>query len=122
MNTQQVANRLVELCRKGENMQALEELYANRCTSQEMPGIPGEELVSGKEAITKKSQEWYASVEEFHGGGVSDPQVAGDHFSCVMDMDITFKGRGRIQMEEICLYQVKDGEIVSEQFFYEMPS
>ena len=121
MNTQQVANRLVELCRKGENMQALEELYADNCTSQEMPGIPGE-FVSGKKAITKKSQEWLDSVQEYHSGGVSDPQVAGDYFSCVMDMDITFKERGRMQMEEICLYQVKDGKITNEQFFYDMPS
>ena len=121
MNTQQVANRLVEMCRNGKNMEVIGELYADNCISKEMPGIPGE-LVSGKDAITKKSEEWYASVEEFHGGGVSDPQVADSHFSCTMNMDITFKERGRMQMEEICVYQVKEGKIVSEQFFYDMPS
>ncbi len=121
MNTQQVANRLVEMCRKGENMQAIEELYADNCVSKEMPGIPGE-VVSGKSAITQKSQDWYNSVEKFHGGGVSDPQVAGNYFTCTMDMDITFKERGRMQMEEVCLYEVNDGKIVSEQFFYAMPS
>jgi hypothetical protein len=35
-------------------------------------------------------------------------------------MDITFKGMGRVPMEEIALYKVADGKIVSEQFFYEV--
>jgi hypothetical protein len=38
-----------------------------------------------------------------------------------MTMDATFKGRGRVNMEEICVYQVKDGKVVREQFFYHMP-
>jgi hypothetical protein len=28
------------------------------------------------------------------------------------------RGLGRIKMDEIMLYEVKDGQIVSEQFFY----
>ena len=37
-----------------------------------------------------------------------------------MTLDATFKSRGRMQMEEICLYQVKNGKIVREQFFYDV--
>jgi len=33
-------------------------------------------------------------------------------------VDITVKGFGRIQINEVMLYEVKDGEIISEQFFY----
>lgn len=121
MNTEQVANRLVELCRLGENMQALNELYADNVVSKEMPGAPTERC-EGKEAVTKKSQEWYASVEEFHGGQISDPIVAGDHFSCKMEMDCTFKEQGRMQIEEVCVYKVNQGKIVEEQFFYSMPN
>ena len=47
MNTQQVANRLIELCRMGENMQALKELYADNIISKEIPGSPNE-IISGK--------------------------------------------------------------------------
>ena len=121
MNTQQVANKLVEMCRKGENMQAVDELYADNCVSKEMSGIP-DEIANGKEAIIKKGQEWFGSVEEFHSSTVSDPQVAGNHFACTMKMDITFKERGRVQMEEVCVYEVADGKIVNEQFFYSIPS
>jgi len=33
-------------------------------------------------------------------------------------VDITVQGFGRIKIDEIMLYEVKDGHIVSEQFFY----
>jgi hypothetical protein len=33
-------------------------------------------------------------------------------------MDATFKGRGRMTIEEVCAYQVQDGKIILEQFFF----
>jgi len=33
-------------------------------------------------------------------------------------VDITVQGFGRIKMDEIMVYEVNDGQIVSEQFFY----
>lgn len=119
MNTQQVANRLVEMCRNGQNMQALEELYADGIISKEMPGMPGE-VTTGIKAVFKKSEDWFENVKEFHGSTISDPQVAGNHFSCTMDMDVTFKDRGRQQFSEVCVYEVNNGKIVSEQYFYDM--
>jgi len=117
MNTQEVANRLVELCRMGENMQAQNELYDKNIISKEMPNAPNP-IVSGLDAVNQKSQEWYASVEEFHGAQISDPIVAENHFSCTMKMDCTFKGQGRMQIEEVAVYQVNNGKITQEQFFY----
>lgn len=60
------------------------------------------------------------SVEEFHGGEITDPVVADNHFTSKMTFDVTFKDRGRKQMEEVCVFQVKDGKIVKEHFFYDM--
>jgi len=84
-----------------------------------MPGVP-EEVVSGKQNVWDKSKQWLDNVEEFHGGNISEPVVAGNHFSSKMDFDVTFKDRGRQQMEEICVYEVQNGKIVHEQFFYTM--
>lgn len=117
MNTQEVANRLVALCRQGQNMQAVEELYAPNVVSREVAGAPNE-LVEGFENVKAKSVQWYEMVETVHGGSVSDPVVAGNHFSCAMTMDITMKGQARSTIEEVCVYEVKDGKIVGEQFFY----
>jgi hypothetical protein len=33
-------------------------------------------------------------------------------------MDITVEGFGRIKIDQIMLYEVEDGKIVLEQFFY----
>ena len=57
-------------------------------------------------------------IEERHGGSFSDPIVAGRYFSVAMVLDATFKGQGRMVLEEICLYEVKDGKIILEQFFF----
>ena len=120
MSTQEVADKLVSLCREGKQDQALTELYADNCTSREMPGMPNE-FVEGKPAIIKKSEGWMATVEEMHSAEVGDPIVTENHFSCTMKFDATFKDRGRVQMEEISVYTVDDGKIVAEQFFYAMP-
>ncbi len=120
MSTQKVANRLVELMRQGDGMTAIEELYADTIVSKEMPGYPGGELVSGKEAVTQKSVAWLNNVQEFHSSAISEPQVAGNHFSCTMDFDVTFKDSGRQKMSEVCVYEVQNNKIVNEQFFYTM--
>lgn len=53
-----------------------------------------------------------------HGGWSSTPVVGGTHFSVGMGMDVTMKGMGRIKMDEVCVYEVKEGKITKEQFFY----
>ena len=71
------------------------------------------------DAILEKGRKFQEQLEAVHGGSVSDPVVAGDWFSCSMVIDATMKGRGRVEMKEICVYHVRDGKIASEQFFYD---
>lgn len=117
MTTQEVANKLVGYCRQGQFDNAIHELYGENIASIEPKGAPMEE-VNGLKAVIEKSEFFNNMVEEFHGMEVSDPLVADNFFSCRMKMDATFKEGGRNVMEEICLYQVKDGKIVREEFFY----
>jgi ketosteroid isomerase-like protein len=121
MNTETVAKRLVELCRKGEYEQAQRELYAQDAVSIEMPSAPAGALgdAQGLEAIYEKGRQFAAMVETVHTNSVSDPVVAGNWFSVAMAMDVTFKGRGRMQMAEVGVYRVRDGKVVGEQFFYD---
>ncbi len=119
MNTQEIANRLVELCRQGDWETCYKELYSPDVWSIEPEGAMGGQ-VQGMEAIAEKGKKWNEAMEEFHGSEIGEPIVAGNHFSFTMTMDATFKGVGREKMEEICVYEVKDGKIVKEQFFYEV--
>ena len=117
MTTQEVASRLVELCRQGQIAEAQHELYADHAVSLEPAGAPMAE-VSGKEGIVEKAKHFQGMIEEFHGATISDPVVGGNFFSISWAMDVTMKERGRNMMQEICLYKVEEGKIVSEQFFY----
>lgn len=120
MNTEAVAKRLVELCRQGKYDEAQNELYSKDAASIEMEGSQGIGNAKGIEAIREKGRQFNAGIEAVHGGTVGDPIVVGNWFSLVMTMDATMKGRGRVNMQEICVYQVRDGKIVREQFFYDV--
>ncbi len=120
MTTQEIADKLVEYCRQGKYQECYQELYAQDCVSIEPKGAMMERA-EGLEAMAEKGKAWNEMVEEMHGASVTDPIVCGDHFSCGMMLDGTFKGVGRQKMEEICVYQVRDGKVISEQFFYPMP-
>jgi limonene-1,2-epoxide hydrolase len=118
MTTQQIANRLAELCRKGDFEAAQQELYAADAVSIEPYATPEfEKEVKGLDKINEKSEKFMSMTEEVHSVEISTPLVAGNAFVFVLKMDITMKGPGRMNIEELCVYEVKDGKIVLEQFF-----
>lgn len=118
MTTQEVANRLHELFNEYKWSDAQQELFSEDAESIEPENSPGMKSVKGLDAIRKKGEDFNNMVEEMHGGYVSEPIVAGNHIAVAMGMDVTYKGMGRQKMDEIALYEVKDGKIVKEQFFY----
>ena len=119
--TQEVANKWAQMCREGKNLDCVNELYAENVVSKEMPGMPGPGQVEGRQNVWNKNKEWLENVNEFHASEICEPIVAGNHFTARMRFDCTFNDRGRQKMEELCVYEVKNGKIVSEQFYYDMP-
>lgn len=117
MTVQQIANRWATLCKKGDYATCYKELYSPNVISQEPIG-GAMRIAKGMKGIQAKGKAWNASMLKFHSSSVGKPIVAGNHFSCTMSYDATFKGAGRQKMDEICVFQVKDGKIVLEQFFY----
>ena len=118
MSTQQIATRLADLCRRGEFETAQRELFAPDAVSIEPhdgPDFPKE--TKGLPAIIEKGHKWSTMVEQVHGCTASAPLIAGNTIALTLAMDLTMKGRGRMKMEEVGVYQVKDGKIASEQFF-----
>ncbi|HHG83260.1 MAG TPA: nuclear transport factor 2 family protein [Bacteroidetes bacterium] len=117
MNTQEIANQLVELCRTGNYDEAHKALYSENAVSIEPKGA-AVEMTEGIEGIKEKGKQWGAMVQEVHSSVISDPIVAGNNFAVTMIMDITFKEMGRTKMEEVCVYETANGKITKEQFFY----
>jgi ketosteroid isomerase-like protein len=118
MTTKEIAKRLKKLCEKGDWEGAHRELYAKDAVSIEPEASGGFEKEShGLDAIIEKGKKWESMVSEVHEIEVSEPMVAGNTFAVTMRMDMTMKDKKRSDMTELCVYHVKDGKIISEQFF-----
>ena len=117
MNTKEIAERLVIHCRKGAWEAAQKELYSDDAISVEPFSSPAfEKETRGLPAIVEKGIKFNAMVDTMHSIVVSDPLVANNSFACTMQMDVTMKQEGRMNMTELCVYEVKDGKIISERF------
>lgn len=121
MTTQEVANRYYQLAQQNELEKIQDELYSPDAVSIEPRNNSNLPLqVKGLESMRHKEQEFYRQmVEEIHGGFCNEPVVSSYHFACAMGMDVTMKGQARRIKEQIGVFEVSDGKIVSEQFFYD---
>lgn len=119
MTTKEIATKLVNYCRNGDFDRCYEELYSQDCISLEPNGAMNE-IAKGMVEIAKKGETWSSIIKEIHGAEVGNPIIAGNHFSCRMWNDITYTDGNRMQTEELCLYEIQNGKIVKEQFFYEI--
>ncbi len=121
MTTQEVANRYKELEKQGRWDLIQEELYSQDIVSIEPDkavAMGMQKTTNGLDAVKAKGEAFNAGIEEMHGGYCSDPVVGGNFFSVSMGMDVTMKGTGRMNMDEVCVFEVKDGKIIKEQFFF----
>lgn len=117
MSIKEIADKLVAYCREGNYEAAQKELYANDAVSiEEQPSPAFAKETKGLKAIEEKGKVWAEMVEEVYGGSVSEPVLADSSFAVSMMMDVKTKGMGRMKMTELCIYKVKDGKIVSEEF------
>ena len=118
MTTQEVVTRFNELAQQEKWFEIQDELFAENVKSIEPPGSPYMGYAEGKSSVRKKGEDFVKKVQDFHGAQTSPAVVAGNHIAVGRCMDVTVEGFGRIKLDEIMLYEVKDGQIVSEQFFY----
>ena len=121
MTTQEVANRYCELMQQNKREQVINELYSQDIVNREPEhaidmGIPT--ITKGLDAVKVKSKTRAEMIEQVHNEHCSEPVVGGKFFSVALHRDITLKGKPRMKLEEIGVFEVKDGKIILEQFFY----
>ena len=117
MNTEQIAQKVVDLVRKQAWHEALDTLYSKDIVSVEARASDGESPEKcGIDQVRGKT-DWWINTMEIHNFKVSEPFVAHDRFVVQYDVDITDKNsKKRMQMSEVGVYTVKDGKIVREEF------
>lgn len=121
MTTQEAATRYRELMSVRKFIEIQDTLYHEDVVCQEpdkATSMGMSVLKNGREAIKAKGIARRATIETIHSYDVSEPIVAGEFFSVVLKQEVTFKSKPRMALEEIGVFQVKDGKIVKEQFFY----
>ncbi len=117
MKTSEIAEQLVAYCRKARWAEAQNALYAADAVSIEPYATPAfAKETKGLPAILEKGVKFESLVETMHSLKISEPLLADNAFAFTMSMDVTMKGQPRVKMSELCVYHVKDGKIVSEQF------
>jgi hypothetical protein len=113
-NIAEIAGRLISLCNERKFVEAYTELYADNAVSID-PNYKNEPL-TGLQNLIEREKQFLANVE-IHDIKVSDAIFAGNYFSVILSMNFTVKGQGDKLVEEICVYKVENGKIVSQQFF-----
>ena len=108
-------NDIYEKVGEGKAMEAFEEYYDEDVTMIMEDGT----AVEGKDANRERENEFFGSVEEFHGSEVkkvtSNEEEAKTSVESVMD--VTFKGGSRVQIEQVAVQDWEDGQIVKERFY-----
>ena len=124
MATNEIGQKLVELCQQGKNLEAIDTLYSKDAESVEAmstPGMPAR--MRGVDEIKKKNEWWFAN-NEVHEGSAKGPFPNGDRFAVIYNFDVTPKNGPmagkRMRMEEVGMYTVRGDKIVREEFFYTM--
>jgi len=118
LTTKEVAARFDELAKQEKWFEIQDEFFADNVKSIDPPNSPYFGYAEGKAVVRKKGEDFVKRIEEAHRRYTTEPVIACNHFAVGREVDITVQGYGRIQINEIMLYEVKDGEIISEQFFY----
>ena len=97
----------------GKAMEAFEKVYDDDIVMQENTDAE----YRGKDFNRKREQEFFATVEAWHGGRVlahGADEANGVSFS-ESEMDVSLKGVGRVQMSQVAVRRWQDGKVVHDQ-------
>jgi hypothetical protein len=115
MNTiNELAARLASLCNDHKFVDAYTELFADEAVS--IDPIYKNEPLTGLPGLIEREKQ-FLSVSKVHAVKVSDAIYAGSYFSVIIAMDFTAADGSHKVIEELAVYKVEKGKIVSQQFF-----
>lgn len=117
MSVKSIASRLIELCTKGNFIEAQQELYDDAIVSIESDGSQ----TIGRLKMHAKEEQFLSRLNKIVSVHYDTPQFAGSYFTVVLTMEIDIKEVGVRKIEEVCVYKVSGNKIVFEQFFRDMP-
>ncbi len=120
MNTQQVAEKLVELCNNNQSDAVVDELYADNIVSVEpmFDAAAGETGIAEGITAIREKHAWWEANHEVHRSRAEGPYMGqrDNEFMVKFIIDVTPRGASKVHLEELAHYTVADGRIVREEF------
>ena len=118
MTTQQIADKVTSLLRQGQFDAVYEDYFDTENVRHLEPQSPFFPDLKGVKALREKDAQMQANIASIDGMEVGHPIIAKSHFALPYKMAITLKDGNKMEMDEIIVYEVKNGKIILEQFFY----
>ncbi|WP_430906313.1 SnoaL-like domain-containing protein [Maribacter sp. 2-571] len=117
MTNQEVGNRLVSLLRDGKFNDVYDELFHPDAEHIE-PQSEHFAHVKGVAAIKAKDAAMQENIAGVQGMEVGDAIIAKDYIAIPYKMTVELKDGNQWPLDEVIVYKVQNGKILSEQFFY----
>ena len=118
LNTKQIAQQLVSLLKEKKFLEAQSQLFTQDASSHE-PKPFSDRSACGLTAIMQKEELFLASIKEWKTFEITKPIISNDHFSIGMKANLILKNDREVSLDEIIVYQVEEGKIANEFFYYQ---
>ena len=112
----EIANGLKERLSEQKFVEAYQLLFSEDAESIDPLNTSGQPL-KGLDTLLDREKDFLSRVTTIHKISLSEPVIAGSYFTLSLKMSFEVKDQGHMEVEEICVYKVKDGKIISQQFF-----
>ncbi len=103
--------RYNELAKQEKWFEIQDELFANTVRSTDPSNYPYFGYAEGNSSVRKKGEDFVSRIEAAHRRYATEPVIGGSHFAVGREVDITVQGHGRIQIDEVMMYEVKAGQL-----------
>ena len=110
----QLESELNSMIQRGEILPAFERYYAEDVVMQEN----SDPQFEGKAVNRDREQAFVDSVQQVHGIKLVASAIHGNTAFGEWLFDVTFKGGGRVKMEQVSVRRWRDGKVASERFYY----
>ena len=116
MTVDQIGHHYYLLAQQNKWEEIIDTYYDDEVESIEPSNSKSQPYTKGKPNVKAKAVHFTSMIEEFYSGYTTQPVFAGNLFSVGMGMDIKMKGAGRMNFDEICIFTVRNGKIIREEF------
>jgi hypothetical protein len=111
----EIANGLKEMLSEQKFVQAYQLLYSDDAESIDPLNTSGQPL-KGLTTLLEREKDFLsrATIKKI---SLSDPIIAGSYFTMSLQMSFDVQEQDHMEVNELCVYKVKNGKIISQQFF-----